>query len=139
MDPATAIFVGAKAIGTFAKGAAGRDQALSDANRMDAEARLADTQALQRDTQLRDELNRFLSGTMAARSANGLSANSPNAMMIFKNANKISSEERTRQTANDRQRAANLRAGASASRRSARRSLLTGVIGAAVPIAQTQI
>jgi hypothetical protein len=133
-DPFTlAVLSAGKAV---AGAAAASGQAKDEARRLDAEARLADTQALQRDTQLRDELDRFMSATVSARAANGLSAYSPNALRLMQEANKVSSEERTRMTANDRQRAANMRAGASAARRSARMSLLTGAVKAAVPLAE---
>jgi hypothetical protein len=125
----SAVSVGAQAIGE-------NRAAQQEADNLDAQARLADTQALQRDTQLRDELSRFMSSMQSSRAANGLSANSPNALLLMKNANKVSSEERTRSTANDRQRAANLRAGAANTRRGGRLSLATGILSAAVPIAQ---
>ena len=118
--------------------AVGESQAQKqEAANMDAEARLADTQALQRDTQLRDELSIFMSSLKSARAANGLSSTSPNALLLAQNANEISSKERTTQTANDRQRAANLRAGAAGKRRGAKLSLITGLASAAVPIAQS--
>lgn len=139
MDPATAIFVGASVAKPLLTGMSQNAQAQSEADRMDSEARLADTQALQRDTNLRDELTRFLSTTQSSRAANGLSATSPNALKLMSEANLVSSRERTRQTADDKQRAANLRAGASARRRGGRMSLLTGAIGAAVPLAQNSM
>lgn len=135
MDPITLFAVGS-AVSAGAQGLAGAAQGKAEANRMDAEARLADTQALQRDTQLRDELDRFISSQRSARAANGLSGTSPNALLMFNEANKVSSEERTVQTANDRQRAANLRAGAAGARRGAKFSLITGLARAAVPITQ---
>tara|TARA_R110000824_G_scaffold401032_1_gene610401 strand:- start:16515 stop:16928 length:414 start_codon:yes stop_codon:yes gene_type:complete len=120
--------------------AVGESQAQKqEAANMDAEARLADTQALQRDTQLRDELSIFMSSLKSARAANGLSSTSPNALLLAQNANEISSKERTTQTANDRQRAANLRAGAAGKRRGAKLSLITGLARAAVPIAKSRL
>ncbi len=139
MDPATAIFAGASAVSAFSKGKAASASALSDAERLDAEAQLADTQALQRDTDLREELSRFLSSTNSARAANGLSGTSPNALNLIQEATTVSSSERLIQTANDRQRAENMRTTARSKRRSARMSLFTGAIGAAVPLIQTQI
>lgn len=139
MQAAPAILAGVQAVGAVAKGASESAQAMSDADRMEAEARLADTQALQRDTNLRDELNRFLSATESARAANGLSSSSPNALLLMKEAGRVSARERTIQTANDRQRAANLRAGARGRRKTARMSLFTGAIGGAIPLIQTQV
>lgn len=135
MDPfsiAGAISAGAQAIG-------GARAANAEAANMEAEARLADTQALQRDTDLRDELSRFMSTMKSSRAANGLSTSSPNALLLMQDATKVSSEERTTLTANDRQRAANLRSGAASRRSSGRLSLFTGLGRAAVPIAQTQL
>lgn len=132
MDPFTALTAGSALL----KGVAGAKAGNQEAANMEAEARLADTQALQRDTQLRDELSRFMSSMQSSRSANGLSNSSPNAMMLMANANKVSSEERTRMTANDKQRAPNLRAGAKSKRRGVKFSLVTGIATAAVPVAQ---
>jgi len=133
---ATGLLLAAQVGGALFSAAGASAQAKSDANNMDAEARLADTQALQRDTQLRDELSRYMSSLKSARAANGLSGTSPNAMLLMQSASDVSSKERTTQTANDRQRAANLRAGAANARRGAKLSLITGVARAAVPIAQ---
>lgn len=127
----------AASTGLSAVGAAA--QAKGEANNMDAEARMADTQALQRDTQLRDELTRFVSSQNSARAANGLSSTSPNALMLLGEADKVSAKERTTQTANDRQRAANLRAGAAGKRQGAKFSLITGLAGAAVPLSQLKM
>lgn len=138
MDPIT-LFAVASAVSAGAQGIAGSQQAKGEANQMDAEARLEDTKALQRDTQLRDELDRFISAQKSARAANGLSGTSPNALLLMDDANTVSAKERTTQTANDRQRAANLRAGAAGARRSGRLSLITGMAKAAVPIAQMNL
>ena len=136
MDPMTA-FTALKVVGGVAKGLAGRSQAMTDAARQEAEASLAETQALQRDTASRDELTRFLSSTQAARAANGLSATSPNALKIMAEASQVSNSERMVMSSGDRQRAANLRAGASASRRAGNLSLLTGVVSGGIPLAQS--
>lgn len=133
---ATGALLVAKVAGAAFSAVGASAQAQSDANNMDAEARLADTQALQRDTQLRDELSLFMSSMNSARAANGLSTISPNAVLLMQDANRVSSKERTTQTANDRQRAANLRAGAAGARRRGRFSLFTGLARAAVPLAQ---
>lgn len=131
MDPFTAF----QMIGAVAGGMAQASASMDEAARYESEARLADTQALQRDTQNRDELRRFLSTVRAARAANGLSASSPNAYVLEKDAIDTSDDERLRQRADDRQRAANFRAAAKSSRTQARYSLLTGVAKAGVPLA----
>jgi len=129
-------FTAFKVIGAAAGGLAKHSQGMTDAARQDSEALLAETQALQRDANLRDELTRFLSTTQASRSANGLSATSPNALVLMNEANLVSNNERMIQSSDDRQRAANLRAGAKASRTGARFSLLTGVASAGIPLAE---
>ena len=126
-----------KVVGAVAGGLAKRSQAMTDAARQEAEASLAETQALQRDTASRDELSRFISSTQAARAANGLSATSPNALKIMAEASQVSNSERMVMSSGDRQRAANLRAGASASRRAGNLSLLTGVVSGGIPLAQS--
>lgn len=128
-----------KVVTAVAGGISNYQKQMGDAARLDSEARLADTQALQRDAASRDELDRFLSGTSAARAANGLSANSPNALKLASEANRVYNSERMIQTSGDRQRAANLRAGAKSLRKSAKLSLLTGVVSGGIPLAQSQI
>lgn len=135
MDPMTLVTF-AKAGSAVASGLGAMSQGMTEAARQDSEARLAETQALQRDTNARDDLNAHLSATRAARAANGLSALSPNALKLTSEANRIMTNERQIMTANDRQRAANLRAGAKASRQGAAISLVTGVAKAAVPVGQ---
>lgn len=131
MDPFTAFQV----VATVAGGVAQSSAAMDEAARLDSQAKLAETQALQRDTQNRDELARFLSTVAAARGANGLSMSSPNAYVLQKDAIETSDDERLRQRADDRQEAANFRAAAKSSRRSAKMSLITGVASAGVPLA----
>lgn len=131
MDPFTAFQV----IGAVAGGVAQASASMDEAARYQSQARLADTQALQRDTQNRDELARFLSTVQAARAANGLSANSPNAYVLEKNAMETSDDERLRQRADDRQNAANFRAAAKSAKKQAGFSLITGFAKAGVPLA----
>ena len=133
MDPFTSAL---SAGGALFSGVADSHAKKSQARNLDAQARLADTQALQRDTHSRSELSKFLSTTNSARAVNGLSAISPNAMKLLSEANRVSNSERLVQSSNDRQRAANLRAGAMSARRGARLSLITGVVNAGVPIAE---
>lgn len=135
MDPVTAFSV-VQGVASVASGLSARSQNMNEAARADSEARLADTKALQRDTQSRDELTRFLSTVMAARGANGLSTKSPNARLLEGDAASISDEERLRQRADDRQRAANFRAAAKGYRKAAKFSLLTGIAGAATPLGE---
>lgn len=132
-------FTAFQVAGGVAKGVAGYQSGMADAARQTHEARLADTHALQRDANLRDELSRFLSTTRAARAANGLSATSPNALLLMKDANETSNRERKIMSDGDRQRAANLRAGAAASKRGARMSLLTGVISGGTSYYQSKV
>lgn len=138
MDPVTAM-VAMQVAGGVAKGVAGHQSGMADAARQTHQARLADTQALQRDASLRDELTRFISTTTAARAANGLSATSPNALLLMKDARETSNKERRIMSNSDRQKAANLRAGAKASKRAARMSLLTGVIAGGSAYAKSKI
>lgn len=132
MDPFTAFQVVAGVAGAVGSASASMDEAA----RYESEARLAETQALQRDTQNRDELTRFLSTVRAARAANGLSDTSPNAFLLEKDAIDTSDDERLRMRADDRQRASNFRYAAKSSRKSARYSLITGVAKAGVPLAE---
>lgn len=127
MDPIS-LFTGLQVAGGISTGLQRSAQNSSEAVRLQNEARLHDTQALQRDTDLRGELDRSLSTIQAARAANGLSALSPNAISLVREATEASTEDRQILTGNDRQRAANARAGATAARRGARLSLVTGFV-----------
>ncbi len=138
MDPMT-LFVVATVASTATQAFAANAQAMSDSARQESEARLADTQALQRDTQARDELRRTISTIRSSRAANGLSARSPNALLLESEARRVSDNERLVQVADYRQRAANMRAAAEASRRKGRFSLLTGAAKATASIAQAQL
>lgn len=138
MDPIT-LFAVASGASQFASGLAASQQAKSEANNLDAQAKLSETQALQRDTSLRDELTRFLSSTRASRTANGLSALSPNALKLSSEATKVSSEERQIMTSNDRQRAANMRVAAKSRRSGSRLSLLTGAISGSIPLIESRL
>jgi hypothetical protein len=134
-DPITATFVGLKAASSFADGLQGRAKNLNEAAKADAQARLADTQALQRDTAARDDLARFLSSVQASRAANGLSARSPNAQVLERDTVSRADDDRLRQRADDRQRAANFRAAGKSFRSAARMSLITGTMKAGASIA----
>ncbi|MGB1214966.1 MAG: hypothetical protein ACPG4X_16480 [Pikeienuella sp.] len=138
MDPATAM-VGLQVVSGVAKGMAGRAKGMSDAARQESEAQLAETQALQRDTIARDDLSAFLSSQRAARGANGLSATSPNALLLASEATLQGNRSREINRADDYQRAANYRTAAAASRDQGRMSLFTGVTQAGVSLAQGRI
>jgi hypothetical protein len=135
-DPVTAGFVALKAGGAVAKGFQGRAENLNEAAKAEAQARLADTQAFQRDTLARGELDRFLSSMAASRAANGLSSVSPNALVLQADARNKSDNERLRNRADDRQRAANFRAAAKGYKSRARFSLATGLIKGGLSIGQ---
>ncbi|WP_162947027.1 hypothetical protein [Ruegeria sp. EL01] len=136
MDPFTGFMVAASAVSSLASGAAQSANAMSEGARLDSEAKLAETQTLQRDTIARDDLNSFLSTVRASRAANGLSSNSPNAVLLETTSVRNADRDRVIQRADGTQRAANFRTAAKSARRSGRFSLLTGVLGAAVPLAQ---
>lgn len=138
MDPAT-LLTAFKVVGGVSSAIGASAKGQSEANNLEAEARLADTQALQRDTNSRDELNRFLGSVKSSRAGSNLSSLSPNALNIINEANRTSNKERLIDTANYKQRAANLRSGARNKRRGARFSLFTGAISAGVPLIQSQI
>ncbi len=135
MNPFIA-FTALSAVSSVSKGMAERAQHMNNAAQQELQAYLADTQTLQRDSINRDELTRFLSTVRAARSANGLSSSSPNAILLETEAVKASDRDRLIQKSDDKQRAANFRAAAKSSRSSARMSLINGFIGAAIPLAQ---
>lgn len=135
MDPVTGFAV-ASAGASVMKGMAGRSQAMSDAARQESEARMAETQGLQRDTIARGDLDAFLSTMRASRSANGLSSTSPNARVLEAAAILEGNKGRLIERADSSQQAANLRAGAKASRSAGNWSLATGLVGAAIPISQ---
>ena len=125
-----------KVVGAVAGAMSARSQAMDESARLESEARLAETQALQRDTAAREELGRYLSTVRASRAANGLSANSPNAYILQKDGKDASDQDRLRQRADDRQRAANFRAAAKSARKGAKFSLLTGAVKAGMALAE---
>jgi len=135
MDPALGYTV-LKTTTAVASGLAGRSQAMSEHARAESEARLAETQALQRDTIARDDLNSFLSSMRAARAANGLSSTSPNAMVLAGAAIRQSDKDRIRARSDDRQKAANFRSSANSYQSAGRWSLASGLVRGGVPIAQ---
>ncbi|MFY0633684.1 MAG: hypothetical protein JXQ91_07725 [Vannielia sp.] len=132
MDPFTAFSM----VAAGAQGLAGRAAAMDESARAEAQAVLADTQALQRDTLARDDLTRTLDGIRAARAANGLSVNSPNAWVIEQETSQMADRDRQIQLADDRQRAANYRSAAKSARRAGQWSLVTGIAKAGIPLAE---
>lgn len=133
---ATTALTGFKIAGAVAGGLAQRATAMNQSAQAAAEAALAETQALQRDTLAREDLQRFIGSIRAARTANGLSATSPNAMLLERAAMEESDRDRLMARADDRQRAANFRAASKYYRRSGNVSLVTGVANAGVPLAE---
>ena len=125
-----------KVVGAVAGGLSQRAQYMNEAAKAEAEAALAETQALQRDALARDELRRFTGSIRAARGANGLSANSPNAQVLMEAAIGESTRDRLMARADDRQRAANFRTAARGYRRSGNVSLVTGIANAGIPLAE---
>lgn len=136
MDPFTAAFTGFQVVSSLAEGAAGNAQAMSESARLESEARLAETQTLQRDTIAREDLNSFLSTVRASRAANGLSGSSPNAILLEQTSIKNADRDRVIQRADGSQRAANFRTAAKSQRRKGKYSLLTGVARAGVSLAK---
>lgn len=131
-DPLTAL----KVIGAAAGGLAGRSAAMQEEAQMKLNAKLAETQALQRDTLARDELYRAESADRAARGANNLSANSPNAAILFKERRGASDRDRLIQRADDRQRAANFRSAARAASSRGKWSMATGLVNGGISLAE---
>ncbi len=122
--------------GTVATAAQARSTAMDEQAQQELNARLAETQALQRDTLAREDLKRAESATRAARGANGLSGSSPNAAVLFKERRDASDRDRLIARADDRQRAANYRTAAKSAGSRAKWSLATGLVKSAVPIGQ---
>jgi hypothetical protein len=129
-------YVALTAISTLAGAASASANSKSMANEAEAQSRLAETQALQRDTASREELDVFLSGLQASRAANGLSSRSPNAILLESKNRNASDHNRLVQRADDRQRAANFRTSAQNHRRKANFSIMTGIAKAGVPLAE---
>lgn len=135
MDPVSAFTV-FKAASAGATALAKRSEAMGESAQQELNAKLAETQGLQRDTLAREELQRSESATRASRGANNLSALSPNAALLFKERRSASDRDRTVRRSDDRIRAHNFRNAAKAARRRGRMSLITGVFKTAAPIAE---
>lgn len=133
---ATGLFTAFKVAGAVGSALSARAQGMAAAAQDELNAKLAKTQALQRDTLSREDLLQAESATAAARAANGLSGVSPNAIAIFTERRRVSDRDRQIDRADGEQRAANYRAAARARRRGARVSLFTGLTKAAVPLVQ---
>jgi len=132
-------YAGFQVVKAVAGGLSNRATAMNEAAKMEGEAALAETQALQRDTMARGELQRFIGSVRASRGANGLSAYSPNAMLLERAATNESRKGRLLARADDRQRAANFRAAAGGYRQSGNMSLITGVVDGGISLAQGAI
>lgn len=128
-----------KSASALSSGLQGRNDALARSAEARNQAYLADTQAIQRDTLSRDELQRTLSGIRAARAANGLSSTSPNARILERDAITNADRDRLVQVGDYRVKASSLRQTASQYRSLGRMSLLTGAVSATVPLAQYRL
>ncbi len=113
-----------------------RAAAKTEASRLELQAKLADTRALQRDIQRRQELDRILGSIKAARAGPGTGIFSPTGMAFLDEANEVISIQRLREVASERQNAANFRAAASAARRRGRMALISGALKIGVSIFQ---
>ena len=105
-----------------------RAAAKTEESRLKLQAKLADTRALQRDVQRRQELERTVGAIKAARAGPGTGILSPTGLAFLDEANQIISTQRLREVASERQNAPNLRAAAAFSRSKARNALIGGGI-----------
>lgn len=135
MDPISGLTV-LKAASAGAGALASHSAAMGEEAQQELNAKLAETQGMQRDTNSREELQRAESAVRAARGANNLSGDSPNAALLFKERRNASDRDRTIRRSDDRMRAENFRRAAASSRRRGRMSLFTGAIKTAIPIAE---
>ena len=111
-----------------------RAAAKTEESRQKLQAKLADTRAVQRDTQRREELERTIGAIKAARAGPGTGILSPTGLAFLDEANEIISIQRLREVASERQNAANFRAAAAFSRSKARNALIGGGIKSAASI-----
>lgn len=113
-----------------------KQQADAEADRLELEAKLEGTAALQRDTQRRQELARTVGSIRAARGDSAASF-SPTETSFLDEANEVISSDRMVEFLNGQTRASNLRQSARNTRSRGRTSLLTGVGGAGISLFQT--
>lgn len=125
-------------VGAVAGGLSKRAEAMDASARATSEARLAETQALQRDTAAREDLSRFLGTVRSARAANGLSSHSQNALLLDAEARDVSDNERLRQRADKTLPPHESWLRAADHRRVGNLSLVTGLASAGASIAQFQ-
>lgn len=111
-----------------------REAAKRDEATLELEATLADTRAVQRDVQRREELERVLGSIKAARAGPGSGILSPTGLAFQDEAREVISTQRLREVASERQNAANFRAAASGARASGRNALIGGGLSAATSI-----
>lgn len=128
--------MGFQVVGAVASGMQQRADAMDQAAQQELNARLAETQTLQRDTIAREDLLSAQSATQAARAANGLSPITPNALQIYNDRRSQADRDRLVAKADGQQRVANFKTAAKSSRRRGRMSLATGLFKAGVPLAQ---
>lgn len=113
------------AAGTIFQGMAAKEQAEAEAAQADLNAKLEDTQGLQRDTQRREQLERTVGSIRANRGGQGLY--SPTSEGFLQEANENINSDRIVEMLNSRQRSSDLRASAAQSRRRGRTSLFSGI------------
>ena len=126
----------AQGAASLATGVSGFQRGNAEAEAMERNARIHETRAVQRDAHSRDELNRTIAGINAARGANGLTGTSPTALALLEDANHVLSRQRQVAVGNERGEARSLRAAAAGRRRTARFSLVSGVLKSGVSIGQ---
>lgn len=111
-----------------------RAAAKTEESRLKLQAKLADTRAIQRDLQRRQELERITGAIKAARAGPGTGILSPTGLSFLDEANQIISTQRLREVASERQNAANFRAAAAGARQSAKFALISGGLKVATSI-----
>lgn len=117
------------------QGIAAKQNAEAQAAREELNARLEETNGLQRDTIAREELAATLGSIRAARGGRGLT--SPTALSFLQEADERLSSDRTVELLNSRQRAADRRQSARQLRRQGRISLISGVSQAGLSLFET--
>lgn len=117
-----AMMVAATAFGVMQQQQAGKAQE----QQLKQQSELAETRAIQKDLERRQELDRVQSAIKAARASRGGSLVSPLTQEFLNEANETLGSERLRAFAAERQQAANFRSAAAASRRQRRLALIGG-------------
>lgn len=129
-------FMALQVVGAAAGTMATVQQMRTQADEAELQAKLADTQALQRDTLAREDLMAAESAVRAARGAAGMSSSSPNADVLFDKRRDVMDRDRLVARADDLQRAQNFRTAAASKRSGARWSLATGLVNTGVKLGE---